>query len=902
MGWKVSPPYQVRGPNGEPTGLAIDLVREAARRRNIALEWVYWSRASEDALRTDSVDLWPFITVTPERLKAFYITPPFMETEHCVFVRSDGPIRAVGDLAGRSIEIANPSAETAMIRQMAPEAHLAVIFSNLQLIPDLCHEKVDAVFMDTYTGVANLLPERDCSGHGLRWIEVPQIKAQLGIGATFKNRDVADELRAEITAISREGKLSAIVGKWGFLSAQSIEPMTALIDSRQREGRLAIALMALTMLFAIGCWQTFRISRERNRTREAEKARRISEQKLRLVANGIDQMVLAFDMQGKLMYANPALTALTGYSIEEIEKSGLVDWFHPEDRERMTALRAELAAGKGFRDCEYRLVTKDGAEKWVSATWTPIHSPDGRQIGIQGSESDVTKRRDAEEALRKSELRFRGLLEQVQVAAAIFDREGNFIFCNDFLVSITGWTREEMLGHAILQFLTPEDADRQAAVLVEWSKTGKPGTWFGEFVFRTKEGKRRWLNANNVTLYGMAGEAVGFASLGVDTTEYRMLLDQYAQSQKLESVGRLAGGIAHDFNNLLTVIKGYSELIGSELRPADPLYGYVSQIAKASQQAETLIRQLLAFSRKHEFDRKPVDVNRMIQASREMFARLLGDDVQIVTQLEPGLPQTLADSDQLTHALLNLAINARDAMPRGGTLTIRTETAAGRQGARVLRVSVADTGTGIPEEMISQIFDPFFTTKAEGKGTGLGLSMVYGTVQQCGGSISVKSELNVGTTFEIELPILETQPEAPAPKPAARRKLPRGTETVLVVEDRESVREFTVRLLEQCGYMVLEAPNSEHALRVSQKYAGAIHVLLSDLLMPGMGGEELARLLAEQRPGIRVILMSGYSGRSGSAIEEDGFEYLAKPFSAEQLAVKIREVLDRGGAAIYLGS
>ncbi|HXG45519.1 MAG TPA: response regulator [Gemmatimonadales bacterium] len=447
----------------------------------------------------------------------------------------------------------------------------------------------------------------------------------------------------------------------------------------------------------------------------------------------------------------------------------------------------------------------------------------------------------------------------------------------------------------------PDDEARVIASCTRAVETGRPATL--EFRIRRPDGALRWIEGRLIPV--AEAEAAGVRLDGVvrDVTEQRRLADQLRQAQKMEAVGRLAGGVAHDFNNLLTVITSYADLLLEELALADPRRAEVEEIRKAAASAAALTRQLLAFSRQQVLEPRVLDVNAVVSAAQKLLKRLLGEDITLVTVLAPELGTVRADPGQLEQLIVNLAVNARDAMPEGGKLTIETANAdmdeayvrdhpLARPG-RYVMLAISDTGVGMDEATQRRIFEPFFTTKEAGKGTGLGLATVYGIVKQSGGFIWVYSEPGHGATFKIYLPRVD-EPVEGAPTSAEPRELPRGTETVLLVEDAAAVRAVTRQILERLGYTVLEAPNGEVALHVATKHQGPLHLLLTDVVMPELGGRHLAEQLTALRPELRILYASGYTDDAvvRHGVLRPGTAYLQKPFTPELLARKVREVLD----------
>jgi two-component system cell cycle sensor histidine kinase/response regulator CckA len=504
-----------------------------------------------------------------------------------------------------------------------------------------------------------------------------------------------------------------------------------------------------------------------------------------------------------------------------------------------------------------------------------------------------------EQALRRSEARYRSLVQSSVYGIYRSSLEGRFLDINPALITMLGYeSAEEVL------LLDPEkdvfaQPQEHARLIDEFRRTGRLDGI--EVKWKRKEG-------NTITVR-ISGRAVSSAdepadvleAIAEDVTDRRALEDQFRQAQKMEAVGRLAGGVAHDFNNLLMVISGYAEVILAKLPLDHPLHEKGRAIQLAADRATTLTRQLLAFSRKQLLELKVVDVNAIVQDMERLLRPLIGENIELVTVLAPTAPHTRADAGQLEQVLMNLVVNAKDAMSGGGKLTIQTQNIvmdeSHRRGQQFIRpgvyvmLSVSDTGTGMDKETQSRIFEPFFTTKEKGKGTGLGLSTVYGIVKQSGGYVMVQSEQGRGTSFHIYLPQVEGTAEkhtTPAPDPALG-----GTETVLLVEDEESVRQLVRDTLAAKGYQVLEADSGEAGLAEAARYKGTISLVITDVVMPGMSGRELVKHLAQSRPETKVLYLSGYTEDAiiSDGSIESGTAFLQKPFSLQSLSRKVREVL-----------
>jgi two-component system cell cycle sensor histidine kinase/response regulator CckA len=483
------------------------------------------------------------------------------------------------------------------------------------------------------------------------------------------------------------------------------------------------------------------------------------------------------------------------------------------------------------------------------------------------------------------------------------DRQGRFTLVNRAVAEAYGTTVDALLGKTDADFNpNPEEVeafrrdDEEVFVSGEDKITEEPIT--------DAAGQRRWLYTVKRALVGAEGVADQILGVATDITERKKAEDQLRQAQKMEAVGQLAGGVAHDFNNLLGVIIGYADLLQKDIGPQHPGMRRLEQIHKASGRAIALTRQLLAFSRKQVLQPRVLDLNAVVGEVEKMLARLIGEDIQISTVLAPQLGRVKADPGQVEQVIVNLAVNARDAMPGGGKLIIETGNvelddnylrhhAGARPGPHVV-LAVSDTGHGMDAETLARIFEPFFTTKEQGKGTGLGLSTVYGIVKQSGGYVMVYSEPGRGTTFRVYLPRVEEAAEDVTDAPAPSEPPPAMGETILLAEDAEALRSMIREILEEGGYTVVEGGNAEEALAAARAHQGPIHLMLSDVVMPRMGGRDLATEVEAIRPGLRVLYMSGYTDEAivHHGVLDAGTHFLPKPFTADGLLRKIRSVLD----------
>jgi len=513
------------------------------------------------------------------------------------------------------------------------------------------------------------------------------------------------------------------------------------------------------------------------------------------------------------------------------------------------------------------------------------------------------RRQDSEEMLRK----LRATVEQSPDLVMITNYSGVLEYVNPAFEILTGYSRQEVIGQTLGILKSEQQSGECYEEMWDTVLSGRP--FHGIVVNRKKNGETFILEKAITPLHDSAGRITHFISTGRDITEQRRLEGELQQAQKMDVVGRLAGGVAHDFNNLLMIIGSYAELMLDSLAPDHPLRQNVGEIMGASRRAADLTRQLLAFGRKQVQVLQLLDLNDVIREISRMLPRLMGEDVHLLFIPGPNLGKVEADPVQIEQVVMNLAANARDAMPRGGKLRIETanlqlDDFSSPQHATVPRgdyilTTFTDAGEGIAPEHLPHIFEPFYTTKEEGKGTGLGLATVYGIVKQSGGCIRVDSEVGVGTSFKVYLPCsLATERRPPASRVAP--SVPQGCETVLLVEDEAALRRSTRQFLVKNGYTVLEAANGEDALRISREYGGGIHMMISDVVMPDMSGPLVARQLYGERPEMKILFVSGYAENTVLRHGEIDLStcFLQKPFTLGALAHKTRKILDAGAPCV----
>jgi PAS domain S-box-containing protein len=638
--------------------------------------------------------------------------------------------------------------------------------------------------------------------------------------------------------------------------------------------------------------------------KQAEAVQEEREQRFRQVVENIAEAFYVMTANySETLYISPAYESIWGRSCRSLYEdphSFLVP-VPAEDRERLQANIARIQAGEDAGEVEFRVIRPDGQARWVLGHAVPIRNEAGEVYRIAGVALDITERKRAEDALRANERRLRTLFETVNLIVLMLDANARVDYVNPYFLSLTGYTRDEAFGSNWLERFLPKAQQAElSSVFLELLENDFHPHYQNPIV--TKAGEERMISWHNTVLRDAQGRPTGTLSIGEDITEHQRLEEQFRQAQKMEAVGRLAGGVAHDFNNLLTVITSYSTLLLDDMGAADSRREDLEEIRKAATGAAGLTRQLLAFSRQQVLEPKVLDLNAVVAGAGKMLQRLIGEDVALVTVLAPDLGSVKADPGQIEQVIMNLAVNARDAMPDGGKLTIETvnvelgdaytqEHRPVSPGPYVL-LSVSDTGTGMDESTKAHLFEPFFTTKEKGKGTGLGLATVYGIVKQSGGFIWVYSEPGHGTTFKMYLPRVN-EPAMDLHQGQTPESV-RGTETILLAEDAAGVRAVAREVLKRNGYAVIEAADGQAALALAAAHAGPIHLLVTDVIMPEMSGRQLADRLREGRPELKVLFVSGYTDDAivRHGILEPGIAFLQKPFTPESLARKVRAVLD----------
>jgi PAS domain S-box-containing protein len=627
------------------------------------------------------------------------------------------------------------------------------------------------------------------------------------------------------------------------------------------------------------------------------------EELFHLISENAADMIAVVDMEGKRLFNSLSYQTVLGYSPEELQGSTAFDQIHVDDRDGVKKAAEEaqrLGVGKTL---EYRLRHKNGTWLVLESTSSVILNAKGQPEKLLIVNRNITERKRAEEALRRSEADFRSVVEDAPYGIYRASTTGRFLQMNPALQKMLGYTSAEELNRKDLA----SDIFRHAAEYRRWTEflTRAKEIKDIEMEWKRQDGTPITVRCSGRCINDEKGVPAYFEMFAEDVTEKRVLERQLRMSQKMEAIGRLSGGIAHDFNNHLGVIIGYSGVLRKALSANNALCEHAVEIEKAGQRAASLTKQLLAFSRQQVLAPAVLSLNTLASDMESMLPRLLGEDIEVSLALDPELGSVKADQSQIEQVIMNLAVNARDAMLTGGKLKIQTSnvefdqtytrTHPGSRAGNYVLLAVIDTGMGMDAGTLTHIFEPFFTTKERGKSTGLGLATVYGIVKQSNGYIWVDSAPGKGTSFEIYLPRHMGQPAVEEQTVDARENL-RGSECILLVEDAQPLRKLAQTFLKEAGFRVLSAGSGEEALEVAAGFGVTFDLLLTDVVMPGMNGRVLAEQLLPRQPGMKVLYMSGYTDSfiAGHGVLDAGTYLLHKPFTEVVLIRKVREVLDGG--------
>jgi PAS domain S-box-containing protein len=676
--------------------------------------------------------------------------------------------------------------------------------------------------------------------------------------------------------------------------------LVLLLAAEVAPGQLAVAAFAVLGSLGVSYTRMILTNREQMKTVETQ---RQQHGLLQAIIDGTTEAVYVKDAQGRYLMINAAGAGMLGRKVEEVIGKNDSEFFSAETARQIMERDLKIMDGGQSRTLEEH-VEIDEASRTFLATKGPYRDGRGNIIGLVGIAVDITERNRAAAALAESEERFRTLFQGSPIGISVIDMGGKVFELNPACRKMLGIGPDELVSTKLFDELTHPDSREKDEARYAELVNGNCDQVRMEKRHLLRNKKEVWADLHLFLLRDHQGHPSYVIGMSMDITERKLLEEQLRRAQRMETIGTLAGGVAHDFNNLLTVIKGYCDLMMERVKKEADLMGYMGQIDHAAEHAASMTRQLLAFSRQQVLQPKIFNLNELVTNADKMLRRLIGENIEMETVTAAEAGSVMADPGQIESVIMNLAVNARDAMPNGGKLTLETANVEldeayaqqhfGSKPGSYVMLAVSDTGIGMDAETKSHIFEPFFTTKELGKGTGLGLSTVYGVVKQSEGYIWAYSEPGKGATFKIYLPRVDKPAEGmPLKAPSTTGSL--GNETILLVEDDSQVRELTKAILESRGYRVLAMDDSSKALEICKSHGGAIGLLLTDVVMPGMGGRELAERVVKQRPEIKVLFISGYTDNAviHGGVLGTGSAFLQKPFTPSSLSDKVREILNQ---------
>ena len=896
-----------------PSGLAIELVRDAARRRGIRLDWVWHPGGAEDALRKREVDLWPLITILPERVGIIYISKPYLQHDNSLLVRANGLHHRLEDIDSAAISYLDLPINQRLLHGIFPNTRLIAKKSQREAIGDMCAQRTDAVFLDEFTATALVLSGMGCSSTPLRLIPVPKLwGAALGVGSTLEVGAVADEIRRGMDDLAQGSELEAILAKWGYLSARNLEYFRAVMNRERRERWLIATIGIFAVLLTLTGFGADRIRRQRNRIKQTERALREGELNLRLLANNLTDMVLAYDMNRRLVFANPAVERMTGYTREELQSANCICWIHPDDQPRMLGYWDKLFQGSSYSNEEYRSIAKDGRLKWIAATWTPMYDEAGRQVGVEGCERDITERKLAEQALKESEQRlqheaalrtseerFRIIADTAPVMIWSAGRDKILTFFNKTWLDFVGRTMEQELNNGWIQSVHPDDLE---SCFSKFSQAFDVRESFHvEVRLRRRDGEYRRVLCSGVPRYEPNGDFAGYIGSDVDITDLRRTQEEEFKRQKHESLNVLTGGIAHDFNNLMGSVLLDAEMAEQELTAGETPVEQIQRIKTVALRAAEIVRELMVYSGQEDAELGPVDLARLVREMLELLKVSISKNALLDTHFEKDLPAVRGNAAQLRQVVMNLVINASEAIgDKNGVIQVSTSLGAdprqnlAKGGVTAIantsvKLEVSDTGCGMTEEQTSRIFEPFYTTKFAGRG--LGLAAVLGIIRGHGGTIDVESTPGRGSRFTVLLPCIS--PTVRGRNEAAilaSKSQATHAGTILLVDDEETLRLAIATMLRKNGFAVIEAADGEESIELLRAHGTQVDLILLDVTLPGLSGPELLARLRGIQPDAKVIITTAYNKDSAMEIirGQPNCFFLRKPYPFKELMSLLR--------------
>jgi two-component system, cell cycle sensor histidine kinase and response regulator CckA len=861
IGFEQNPPVQIKTDGGF-TGLAVEIINEAAKRGGVSLEWVETGTSSDEAFRRGLVDLWPLMADLPDRRTHIHFTRPWLQTAHTLVRQSNSPVLD-RSFEGR-IALFKLPLHVRLARSEFPKAQLVECEDGRDIMKEVCSGEVSAGFMEDRVALRSLLAKpAECAGIELRIDGLPDLTVAIGTASTFQAAGAADKLRREIGVLYQDGTMAAMVGKYSFYGLDDSWTTYKLMDDEMRARWLAWGMGVFGIALVVTIAQAIFL-RHRKRS---EAALRASEARFRAIFDQAAVGVAQVTLDGEVTMVNDRYCEVLGYPRTELLGKKLVEKTYRDDRPAVLANRGRLLAGEfPSYSMEIRSVRQDGGVCWITSCESLVSSGDKATKYSLAVVEDVTWRKQAEAALQESETRFRILADTAPVMIWLSGTDKLGTFFNSGWLNFTGSTMEETLGIGWTLNVHPDD---RAGCLENYSSAfDARRAYQRECRLRRADGEYRVIFVTGVPRFESNGEFAGYVGVCTDITDLKLSLEEGLARQKLESVGVLASGIAHDFNNLLGGILAETEFMAEQSASAESPREGIRRIAIAASRGADIVRQLLIYAGQHDADPiEPVDLSRLVEEMLDLLKISISKNVTLKTDLQQNLPAIAGKASPVRQIVMNLVINASEAIgERGGTIRVATSrlvldsvpnTSVRLPPRDYLKLEISDTGCGMTEAVLAKSFDPFFSTKFAGRG--LGLAVVQGIVRDHGGVINVVSVPGEGTKFDILLPcVSDTLPNKSAIERAPQKSPETTRGTILFVEDEETLRRTYTKMLRSRGFEVTEAMDGDAALELIRS-PNDINVMLLDMTLPGASSRQVLEEARSMRPNLKVILTSAHT-------------------------------------------
>jgi PAS domain S-box-containing protein len=875
IGFEPNPPFQIRADNGF-SGLAVDIVNEAATRAGVRLQWVETGTSSEEAFRRGLVDLWPLMTDLPERHRLVHFSAPWVVGSHVLLFR-DGAAIPEKNFAGR-IAIFNLPLHVRLLNDEFPRAEAVTFADAREVLRQVCKGAVAAGFLEKRVAVIAL--KEMPPGCAIRFRSLPDLTLKTCVASTFEAAGAADLLRREIGNLYRDGSLAETVAKYSFYGLDDAWATYDLLQTSERGRWFAWGVGGFAVALTLAAWHTFSL-RQRRRS---ENVLRASEEHFRAIFQQAGVGVAQMSLDDRVEIANDRYCEVVGYSRQDLVGRTTRDITYSEDLKVYIAMMPRLLKGEieSFTT-EKRYMRQDGSIVWATMTRTVMRDGLGSPRCVIAVVEDITVRKQAEAALRESEERFRNLADSAPVLIWMCGPDKLCTFFNKGWLEFTGRRLEEELAGGWVAHVHPEDRERCLAAYA--SAFDARSDFQMEYRLRRADGEHRWVLSRGVARSYSGGTFAGYIGCSLDITDLKHSYEQHLATQKLESVGLLAAGVAHDFNNFLGAIAALAESAHADLAPDSPAARELDEIRLTALRAAQIASQLMTFTRQDNAPAVLIDLSRLIAEMLDLLKVSIAKAARLTTSLAPDLPPICANPSEIRQVVMNLVINASEALDgKPGSITVTTSRESpGAEPCSAVRLVVSDTGSGMTADTKARLFDPFFTTRFVGRG--LGLSAVQGTIRRLGGSIEVESAPAEGSRFVVLLPCAADRPPADAGI-RARNGAAAACRTVLFIEDEDSLRSPVAKLLRKRSFHVIEARDGAGGIASFNKSDPAsVDVILLDVTLPGMSGREVFDELRRLRPDVRIILCTAYSRETAMAEfgEREIAGFIRKPYRTEDL-------------------